>query len=105
MISTPVPPEPFMVYHNLTPSPDRLTSLPLDHLSPVQLALYLIVACLTVSSCSKCLDLGLLLTADFAAQKLCVWDWILAFSDELQMLHIGGRRFRYLLDMVYLVVR
>ena len=51
------------------------------------------------------LGLGLLLTPDFVALQLCVWDWILAFSDELQMLRIGGRRFRYLLDMVYLVVR
>jgi hypothetical protein len=105
MISLPVHPEPLMVYHNLTPSPDRLMPLPLDYLFLVQVALYLIVACLTVSSCSKRLDFGLLLTVDFAAPQLCVWDWILALSDELQMLRIGGRRLRYLLDMVYFIVR
>jgi hypothetical protein len=37
--------------------------------------------------------------------QLCVWDWLLTLSDELEMIYQGERLRGYLLDMVYLVVR
>ena len=37
--------------------------------------------------------------------QLCVWDWLLALSDEVKMIRRGQRVHRYILDMVYFVVR
>jgi len=43
--------------------------------------------------------------SDMMVVQLCVWDWLLALSDELEMIYQGERLRGYLLDMAYLVVR
>jgi len=48
-----------------------------------QVAQYVIVACLA----------------------LCVWDWLIAVSDELEMVRHGERRLRYLVNGLYLIAR
>jgi hypothetical protein len=38
--------------------------------------------------------------------QLCVWDWVLTLGDEVEMIHRGERTpLRYLLDILYLIVR
>jgi len=62
-----------------------LTSLSPDSIFRSLVLRYVIVACLT----------------------LCIWDWLLAISDECQMIHQGrgDRRFRYVVYMLYLAAR
>ena len=71
-----------------------------ESLYPHRVAQYLIIACLTVSSAP-----GLQFFPDIIVLQLCLWDWLIAISDEVQMICHGGRYHQYLLDMVYLVVR
>jgi hypothetical protein len=37
--------------------------------------------------------------------QLCVWDWLLAISDEFEMIHRIERRVGYLLHGLYVTVR
>lgn len=39
------------------------------------------------------------------ALQLCVWDWVIAIADELEMFHYGERRLRYLVNGMYLIAR
>jgi len=75
-----------MVNDSTTPPPDPLTSSSPDSIFRSLVLRYVIVACLT----------------------LCIWDWLLAVSDEYQMIGQGrgDRRFRqYVVYMFYLVAR
>jgi len=65
------------------PPPDPLTSFSPDSIFRFQVLRYVVVACLT----------------------LCVWDWLLAISDEYQMIRQGNHCLRYVLYMLYLVAR
>ena len=70
---------------------------------PLQVSRYILVACLTVSSTRLVLQTILFLLT--LVSQLCVWDWHLALSDELEMIRRGQRLRRYILEVVYFVVR
>ncbi|KZP28806.1 hypothetical protein FIBSPDRAFT_947212 [Athelia psychrophila] len=53
-------------------------------------------------------DMNILRYVIVACLTLCIWDWMLAFSDELRMVRINngrGRRFPYCLIVLYMLLR
>lgn len=98
-----------MANDTVDPPPNPISP---DSIFRFQVTQYQVVACLTVSlHFTLCLSPRLhrerIYTSvpDTVILQLCVWDWLLALSDEYQMICQGHRRHRYLLYIVYLISR
>ena len=81
----------------------QLTYLPPESPFPPQVARYVIVACLTVRFLSTAYNLCPV--SKILASQVCVWDWLLSLSDELEIIRHGKQYRPYLLHVVYVVVR
>jgi len=95
------------IVYATTPTPKDLLSISPESLFKIQAQQYILSACLTVSQSEFRLPpnppvLFISNTVDF---QLCVWDWLLAVSDEFEMIRIGKRRLRYFLHGVYFIAR
>jgi hypothetical protein len=72
----------------------------------IHVAQYIVVACLTVSKTTILLLTPMAnITSRRSCMQLCVWDWLLAISDEFEMLRHRQRPIGYLLNGVYLITR
>jgi hypothetical protein len=97
-----------MFYHPaiLVDLSQPLEDLPPSSVIPLQTARYVAVACLTVSLClTSRLSTFLVLISYNAVVQLCVWDWLLALSDEFTMIQSVERYRAHLLHIVYYIAR
>ena len=85
-----------------TPS-EALASMPPRSRLLLQVDQYAVVACLTVRLPVPALQF--VSQFDHRGLQMCVWDWALSLSDELEMMRHGNQLRRYLFDVLYLVVR
>jgi len=79
-----------------------------DSIFRFQVLRYVVVAFLTVSLDSTRSPSHVFSANAFVSLmilQVCVWDWLLALSDEYEMIRQGDRRLRYVLYMLYLVAR
>jgi hypothetical protein len=81
---------------------EALASMPPRSRFLLQIDQYVVVICLTVRLPFQSYNLFLILIVGL---QMCVWDWALSLSDELEMVRHGNQLRRYLYDVLYLVVR
>jgi hypothetical protein len=62
---------------------------------------YVLVVCLAVSRQFIYFPTAI----SYSILQLCVWDWLLAVSDEVEMIHRIKRRVAYIVHGLYFVAR
>ena len=88
---------------NGTPPTSHLTgSTPPDLYSRTEVAQYVVVVCLAVSRQIICFPTSAI---SYYILQLCVWDWLLAVSDEVEMIRHINRRVAYILHGLYFIAR
>ena len=83
------------------PPPNLTGSTSPDIRFRTEVTQYVLVVCLAVSWQFICFSTAI----SYSNLQLCVWDWLLAVSDEVEMVRHIKRRVGYILHGLYFVAR